>query len=133
MGTYSNLYQGAPIADEPKRQFVFYRWHIPDAIYFHKNIKITLQQIGGGPKNIVKELVNKGFKLKPVTIDANSGFVRLLDLEKQITINDQNFPEGWVNFYRVDDYSAVSYFYLDQPSSALTPLPSLSVRLERIK
>lgn len=133
MGSYSNLYQGAPIADEPKRQFVFYRWHIPDAIYFHQNIKVTLQQIGGGSKELVKELVNKGIKLKPVTIDASSGFVRLLDQEKPMSINDENFPEGWVNFYRVDDYSAVSYFYLDKPFSSLPPLPPVNVRIERVK
>jgi hypothetical protein len=130
MGSFSNLYQGAPVADEAKRQFVFYRWHIPDAIYFNENIKVTLQQIGGGPKNLVKGLVNNGYKLKPITIDAPGNFVRLLDLEKPMNINDANFPEGWVNFYRVDDYSAVSYFYLDKPSNSLPPLPSVNERIK---
>lgn len=26
----------------------FYRWHIPDPVYFHKDLKVTLQQIGVG-------------------------------------------------------------------------------------
>src|SRR5207253_7187063 len=107
MGTFSNLYQGAPVADEPKRQFVFYRWHVPDAVWFQKDIKVTLQQIGGGPKDVVKEKLNKGINLKPITVDNINGFVRLLDMKDPPSINDTNFPEGWVNFYRVDDYSAV--------------------------
>ena len=122
MGTYQHQYQGCTVADPKEGKFSFYRWHIPDAIYFDKKIKISLQQIGGGPKNVVKELVNKGVPLQPVTIDANTGFIRLLDLQKAITINDETFVEGWVNFFRVDDYVAVSYFYLDKSSSNLPRL-----------
>jgi hypothetical protein len=133
MGVYANLYQGCPVADEAKRQFQFYRWHIPDAIYFNQNLKITLQQIGGGPKDLVKELVNKGVKLKPITVDATSGFVRLLDLPQPITINDAAFPDGWVNFYRVDEYSAVSYFYLAKTSSNLPRLPGVQERVRNLK
>ncbi len=129
-GYFFKLIPGRAVADEQKRQFVFYRWHIPDAIYFNENIRVTLQQIGGGMKSIVKDMVNKGINLKPVTVDATSGFVRLLDMEKPMNINDPNFPEGWVNFYRVDDYSAVSYFYLDKPSSNLPQLPSVNARIE---
>lgn len=133
MGTYNNLYQGALVADEPNRQFVFYRWHIPDPIWFQKDIKITLQQIGGGPKHIVKEKINLGFKLQAISVDNNNGFVRLLDMKNTPSINDPDFPEGWVNFYRVDDYSAVSYFYLDNPVSKLPPLPPINIRVKNVK
>lgn len=122
MGTYNHRYQGCTVADAKVGKFSFYRWHIPDAIYFEKNIKITLQQIGGGPKEVVKDLFNSGVNVLPVTIDTESGFVRLLDLEKPVTINDDDFVNGWVNFYRVDDYVAVSYFYLDKTSSNLSGL-----------
>jgi hypothetical protein len=128
MGTYHHQYQGCTVADPKAGKFSFYRWHIPDAIYFDKNIKITLQQIGGGPKEVVKDLFNKGVKVLPVTIDAESGFVRLLDLKKPVTINDTDFVNGWVNFYRVDDYVAVSYFYLDRTSSNLPGLPPVENR-----
>ena len=133
MGTYNNMYQGALVADEPNRQFVFYRWHIPDPIWFQKDIKVTLQQIGGGPKEIVRDKVNLGVKLHPVTIDNNNGFIRLFDIANTPSINDSNFPEGWVNFYRVDDYSAVSYLYLDKPVTNLPSLPLPPVRLRNVK
>jgi hypothetical protein len=125
MGTYNHQYQGCTIANEGERQFSFYRWHLPDVILFDKEIRITLQQIGGGPKDVVKELVNKGVPLQPITIDKNSGFVRLL--ETPVAINDASFPDGWVNFYRRDDYTAVSYFYLNRTSSGL---PVQSSRLQ---
>lgn len=133
MGSFSNLYQGAPVADERKRQFVFYRWHVPDAIWFQKDIKVTLQQIGGAAKEVVKEKLSEGINLQPVTVDNINGFVRLLDMKSPSSVNDTNFPEGWVNFYRLDDFSAVSYFYLEKPESKLPSLPSIDVRMKNVK
>ena len=43
-------------------------------------------------------------------------------------IFDDDFPNGWVNFYRMDDYSATAYFYLDKPASELSELPSAEYR-----
>ena len=36
MGAFSNPYQGAPVGNESKRQFVLYRWHVRDPISFRK-------------------------------------------------------------------------------------------------
>ncbi|HEY1114339.1 MAG TPA: glycoside hydrolase family 172 protein, partial [Chitinophagaceae bacterium] len=109
LGKFINRYQGCTVASDSTRQFNFYRWHVPDAVYFHSDLKVTLQQIGGGMKETVRELYEKGVTLRPITIDAPGGFVRLLDRQPSISITDAAFPDGWVNFYRVDDYSAVSY------------------------
>ncbi|HLG39651.1 MAG TPA: glycoside hydrolase family 172 protein [Chitinophagaceae bacterium] len=131
LGKFINKYQGCTVANDSTRQFNFYRWHVPDAIYFNKDIRVTIQQIGGWGKNEVKELVNKGVKLKPISIDGSAGFVRLLD--NPISITDEKFPDGWVNFYRIDDYSAVSYFYLDKPANNLSSLASVDVRVKNVK
>lgn len=133
LGTFTNMYQGCTVASDSLRQFNFYRWHVPDAIYFSKDIKVVLQQIGGWMRNDVRELIKNGARLKPVTIDGPGGFVTLLDMPDPPDIMKDNFPEGWVNFYRVDDYSAVSYLYLDKPSSGLPGLPSLETRLKNVK
>jgi len=133
LGTFANLYQGCTVANDSTRQFNFYRWHIPDAIYFNKDIKVVLQQIGGWMKNDVKELLRKGANLKPITVDGPGGFTLLLDMPNPPAIMDEKFPEGWVNFYRVDDYSAVSYFYLDKPTSSLPALPAVEVRIKDVK
>ena len=133
LGTFTNLYQGCTVANDSARQFNFYRWHIPDPIYFKKDIKVSLQQIGGWGRDELKELVKKGVNLKPVTVDGPGGFVRLLDMPNAPLITDDHFPEGWVNFYRVDDYSSVSYFYLDKAASSLPPLPSVAIRTHNVK
>jgi hypothetical protein len=77
--------------------------------------------------------LNKGISLQPVTVDNINGFVRLLDMKATPSVNDANFPEGWVNFYRVDDFSAVSYFYLKKAESKLPSLPSIETRLKNVK
>jgi len=129
-GTFTHMYQGCTIADEKNRQYAFYRFHIPDQIFFYTDFKATIQRIGGGDYAVVKELQNKGVLLKPVSVATDSGFVRLLDLQHTPSLQDENFPKGWVNFYRVDDYSATAYFYLDKPESEL---PALAPVEERIK
>ena len=133
LGVFTNLYQGCTVASDADRQYNFYRWHVPDAIYFKTDIRVTLQQIGGWGKNEVRDLLQKGVNLKPITVDGPGGFVRLLDIQNPPAITDENFPDGWVNFYRVDDYSAVSYFYLDKPVSGLPPLAPLEIRTKNIK
>lgn len=133
LGTFTNLYQGCTVASDSAGQYNFYRWHIPDAVYFNRDIRVVLQQIGGWGRDELKELYKKGVPLKPVSIDGPGGFVRLMDMSKPPLITDSDFPDGWVNFYRVDDYSAVSYFYLDKASSSLASLPSVEVRTKNIK
>jgi hypothetical protein len=133
LGTFTNLYQGCTVANDSTGQFNFYRWHVPDAIYFNTDIKITLQQIGGWGKDELKQLYKKGVNLKPITIDGPGGFVKLLDLPNAPLITDEKFPGGWINFYRVDDYSAVSYFYLNKTSSNLRPLPEVNERIKNVK
>lgn len=133
LGTFTNMYQGCTVASDSSGQYNFYRFHVPDAIYFNKNIKVVLQQIGGWMKNDVRELIKKGANLKPITVDGPAGFLTLLDTPNAPSIMDDTFPEGWVNFHRIDDYSAASYFYLDKPASSLPALQPLEVRVKNVK
>jgi hypothetical protein len=133
LGKFINQYQGCTIANDSTRQFNFYRWHIPDAIYFNTDIRVTIQQIGGWGKDEVRELYKSGAKLIPVSVDGNDGFVRLFDDKDIPPVTDEKFPGGWVNFYRVDDYSAVSYFYLDKPVNNLPALATIDVRVKSVK
>jgi len=127
-GVFTNLYQGCTVADNDTKQYAFYRFHVPDIIGFHENFRATIQQIGGGMRDDVRSLLKNDVKLKPVSLASVNGFRRLLDNPKDIF--DEDFPVGWVNFYRVDDYSATSYFYLDKPSTKLNELSKVSERLE---
>jgi hypothetical protein len=127
-GPYANQYQGCTVADGTKGQYTFYRFHIPDAIYFNKGFRATIQEMGGGGDALVKSLVAKGVSLLPVSVSGDHQFSRLLD--NPIKVTDTNFPKGWVNFYRSDDYSATAYFYLDNPEDNLKELIPVQERVQ---
>ena len=133
LGTFVNQYQGCTVANDSTGEFNFYRWHIPDAVYFEKDIQVHFQQMGGWMRDRVRELVKSGAPLIPVTVDDGKQFYRLLDMPNHPKLEDAAFPNGWVNFYRTDDYSAVAYFYLDKPESGLPPLAPVSVRTEDLE
>jgi hypothetical protein len=129
MGQFTGLYQGCTVADDSLMQYAFYRFHIPDIIGFKSNFRGSIQQIGGGMLDLVRNIVNKGVPLKPVTVAWLSGFRRLLDDPKDLF--DKDYPYGWVNFYRIDDYSATTYFYLNKTSTGLNGLPDISMRADK--
>jgi hypothetical protein len=112
---------------------VYYRWHIPDPVYFYNNLQVAWQQIGGWDRDHVREILKAGAKLTPVTVDGPKGFFKFMELSSPPDINDESFPEGWVNFYRSDDLASVSYFYLDKPFTTLPSLPAVDVRTRGVK
>ena len=127
LGQFTNLYQGCTVAKDSTKQYAFYRFHIPDIIGFHENFRASIQQIGGGMRDQVRSLLKNDVKLEPVSLASVNGFTRLYENPKDIF--DEDFPYGWVNFYRIDDYSATSYFYLNKPSTGLSELPEVADRL----
>lgn len=131
LGKFINQFQGCTMASDSLRQFSFYRWHIPEPVYFNSRLRITWQQIGGWGMSEVRKMFREGVPLVPVSVDAPGGFVRLMDTT--LSILDEEFPDGWVNFYRCDDYSAVSYFYLDKKENNLPELSPVATRLKGIR
>ena len=133
LGKFNHLYQGCLIADNKKGRYGFYRYHVPDPIFFHKNCKVTLQQIGGGTTKQVVELVDKGAPLKLVSFvpdDEKQPFVGFLEMP---TVPDlKTLPEGWVSYYRSDDLSAVAFFYLDSPEDGLPKMAGVDLRTRGI-
>jgi hypothetical protein len=126
-GEFRNLYQGCTVADGRKGQYAFYRFHIPDPIYFQKHFRATIQEIGGGMDADVKSLQANGIPLIPVSVASDAGLVRLFETPKKLT--DPDFPKGWTNFFRSDDYSATAYFYLDKPEDNLVALAPVEERI----
>lgn len=117
-GEYSHRYQGCPIANADSCWWSMYRFHVQDPIYFHHDIRVTLQQIGGAPYQKVLELYKAKVPLVPVTIDRSGKlkFYRLLNEDSDLHITDKDFPPGFVNFYRQDHVTSTAYFYLDRPA-----------------
>lgn len=133
LGPFAHLYQGAPIVDKAKGQYAFYRYHIPDPVYFQTDCRVTIQQMGGGGRDLIRGIAKAGGKVKPVSVMTPKGLIKLLEEPAYPGLMDDKFPaDEWVNFYRVDNYSATAYFYLDKPESNLPPLAPLEQRLKGI-
>ena len=129
-GVYAHRYQGCLIADKANHQWAFYRYHIPDPVFFDKDCRVTIQQIGGDDKKKVRELIKKGVPLKPISISKDGNFTKLLENTDEPNLDDPSVPDGWCNFYRRDDVSATAYFYLDSPENNL---PAIAPAAERTK
>jgi hypothetical protein len=113
-GRFAHMYQGCLLAGK-NRQWVFYRFHIPDPVLFSQSCKVTFQQMGGCNYPLALELWQQKVPLIPISVflTEEERCIRLLD--EPIPFDAPDFPNGWINFYRQDDVSSVAYYYLDRP------------------
>jgi hypothetical protein len=111
-GQFAQLYQGSPIADERAMQWAFYRYHIPDPVYFRRDIRVTMQQIGYLADHSRGAIVRTGQRL----IRAGEG-----NAEMNVATDGK--------FERSDDWSSCAYFYLDRPENGLPPLAPVAERI----
>jgi hypothetical protein len=131
-GEYFNRYQGSLTIDNARRHWTFYRLHIPDPVYFHSDIRVTLQQMGGTTKKSVLEQLANKVEIKPISVqNEDSGLHPLVEGEKELT--DPAVPDGWTNVLRRDDVSAVAFFYLNKASSQLPRIQPLHERTAGIQ
>lgn len=104
------------MADSEKMQFSFYRFHVPDPVYFYESIRATIQQIGYlNPRwmGLVHQLGTKLYRAGP-------GLVERGPLDEGI-------------FERQDDWSSVAYFYLNRPENGLPPVPPAEERIRGLE
>ncbi len=128
-GAYAHRFQGCLIADTESDHWAFYRYHIPDPVYFASDCRVTIQQIGGNQKPVVIGLMKKGAPLVPITIHEEDTLHLLLERDPVPELTDPDLPDGWTNFYRSDDVSSIAYFYLDRPVSGLPALQPVAERV----
>lgn len=112
-GKFANFYQGSPVADEKAMRWCFYRYHVLDPIYFYKNARVTMQQIGYLAPHSRGDIVKNNRTL----YRAGPGSVKM-DTSK----------EG--KFERSDDWSSCVYFYLDRPINSLPPIDPVDRRIQ---
>lgn len=131
-GKFINTYTGCTIADDSLLQWAFYRFHIPDPIFFKGDCKVTLQQIGGDATANVAKFQQEGAPLIPVSTDDGT-LHPLYRKDSIIRIDTLNMPRGWTNFYRTDDVSATAYFYMDKPVCNLPQIQPVEVRTRNLR
>lgn len=132
MSTFVDRYSGCIIADKKRLRWSCYRYLGPDPVHFRQDIRVTVQQIGGGPRDAVRKAAASGAALEPISVDVSGRIHNLLDMAHPPKLADKDFPDGWTNFYRRDDWSATAYFYLDRPTDDLPRPAPLEDRLEGI-
>jgi hypothetical protein len=110
-GAYSLLYQGCPIADAAKMMYSFYRYHVPDPVYFRRDIRVTIQQIGWRGADALGPMKKTG----KTFYKAGPGLVPKPDWEESL-------------FERQDDWSSTVHFFLERPESGLPKLPAAASR-----
>ncbi len=110
-GQYSMMWHGCVTADRENFRYSFYRLHGPDPVYFHKDIRVTIQQMGCfGKEEMAAFMREKGIK-ELVAWGDGTGRITPED------IDNMDYHCGFNE--REDDWCATAYFYLDQPSSSL--------------
>lgn len=132
-GAYANSYAGCLIADDVRKQWSFYRLHVPDPVYFSEKCKVALQQIGGDAKSEVLKMQQAGAKLAPVTIDVGGKLIQLYKKGHTVKLDSIGLPDGWTNFYRSDDVSATAYFYHESPTTDLPALQDVTYRASKLR
>ncbi|MBG9374614.1 DUF2961 domain-containing protein [Panacibacter sp. DH6] len=133
-GEFYNDYAGSLYASRNNDNgWCFYRYHIPDPIFFRRDIKVVLPEMGSNKKELVAALQAKGVPLIPATIDDQHGAPKpLYKPGYTVNLNDTTLPEGYIIFYRSDDVSSCAYFYLDKPTDDLPPLQDVIMRTYKL-
>jgi hypothetical protein len=104
------------VADRQAMRYCFYRHHVPDPIYFRKDIRVTIQQIGYRGAGELGPLHRIGQPL----YKAGSG---------------QKEMDAWEEglFERQDDWSSCAYFYLDRPENGFASLAPVEERIRGLE
>ncbi len=132
-GKYITDFTGCTVADTLHKEWAFYRFHIPDPVFFKENIRTTIQQIGGDDLPAVAGFQQEGTPLIPVTVDDEGSLKRFYTKGKIEKIDQNIMGKGWTNFYRSDDVSATAYFYLDKPSNNLPSIQPVDIRTKNLR
>jgi hypothetical protein len=131
--TFNNRFSGCQIANGDEREWSFFRYHIYDPIYFKDDIRVEIQTLGGSQKNRVVDLLKQNIPLIPVSLHGGHTFMALMDSVPAVDLVNDDLMDGWVNFYRSDDWSSTAYFYLDKPVSELPELANIKIRTYKLK
>ena len=133
-GKFANRTQGCLVADRDRKAWSFYRWHVDDPVWFSRDIRVTLQQIGGANKFKLLQAEKRGARFKVVTVGLEPrGMAKVLEAKSRVDWKSTRVKDGaWCNYLREDDLCATAHFYLDRPDSGLSALAPLKERLEGI-
>jgi len=115
LGKFHHLYQGALLSEAEDGVWALYRYHLPDPVYFRRDIRVTLQQIAGASVKQILERI------------APENYPELTETHAKFDPARYTDPRKWLNFEAPQDVCATVYWYQTLPSpdfGALEPYPS---------
>lgn len=104
----------------------FYRFHVPDPIYFYEDIRIEIQVMGGAGYGTFLKAMDKDPDLKLMKTGEPGHYWTREELEKLDS-------QVGSTVERFDDYFATAYWYMDSPTNSLPPLTTYAMRVEGLK
>lgn len=107
LGEFANMFSGC--VERIGKAVSMYRLHVRDEIYFEKDIRVTIQSMGGGKASDVKALIDKGAALSVATYD-NGELHHIYDGSE--TVSEKEWQVGFANYFRRDTYRVVAYYYM---------------------
>ena len=117
LGRFDHLYQGCVLDQVRNGVWGFYRYHVPDPVYFHSDIRVTLQQMSGADsKHILDNIKPENYP------EMVNGHVRF----------DPEVHKGWQNFEAPQDVCATAYWYQTLPSPDWGPIQPYEERFKDI-
>ena len=116
LGEFNHLYQGCLLSEKEDRVWGFYRYHLPDPVYFQKSVRVTLQQMSGAAGSHLKPLRESD---RPELVRTHRPFDPATDAQSD-----------WENFEAPQDVCATAYWYQTLPSPAFGPLEPYADRMK---
>lgn len=122
LGTFFNTCQGTQYMSKEKGAWGFYRFHIPDPLYFQEEIRVTIQVMAGSKYSDM---------LKAMDQDPNLKFMKAGKGDEYYTREElQASPDRAKAVESQSDYCATAYWYMDKPENGLPPLAGVAERIE---
>jgi len=120
-GLFHNAYQGNVYVSEKKDAYGFYRFHVPDPVYFHKDVRVTIQVMGGPSYRQMLEAMDKDPSLRFMKAGDGAEYYS----REELVAN----PDRAEVMERIDDHCATAYWYMDKPENGLPPIAPAAERL----
>lgn len=117
LGKFSHLYQGTLLAEKDDGVWALYRYHVPDPVYFHKDLRVTIQQMAGATLRQMKEQI------------APQNYPQLTETHATFDPSKHSDPRKWLNFEVPQDVCATAYWYQTLPSPDFGPLEPYEKRM----
>jgi len=121
MSKFNHQYQGNNFVSPNNQANGFYRFHVPDPVFFYQNISVAISVLGGPGYPAMLSAMKKYPGLKIMKTGNGTQYYAVEELEAN---------PGWSNVVeRIDDYCSTAYWYMNSPENGLPMIQKVDERL----